>query len=129
VEQPIPDPTSEDWYRQTTEQLAGLNREAKSLVSRGKFDPAADIIERGQPLENRLLAAPRPTLAAMEAASDLDHLYGQLLLENRHYGWARNIFQKNVVRWKNWKPQTPETERRWRLAVSAVAECDRHLPE
>lgn len=129
MEQPKPDPTIEDWYRQTTEQLAVMNREAKNLFSSGKSDPAADIIERGQPLEIRLLAVPRPTLAAMEAASDLDDLYGQLLLQNRHYLWARNMFQKNVVRWKTWKPQTPETERRWRLAVSAVAECDRHLPE
>ena len=129
VEQPKPDPTSQDWYRPATEQLAGLNREAKNLVASGKFDPAGDIIERAQLLELRLLAAPRPTLAAMEAVSDLDDLYGQVLLHNRRFGWARNMFQKNVVRWKTWKPQTPETERRWRLAVSAVAECDRHLTE
>jgi hypothetical protein len=129
VEQAKPDPTTEPWYGEMVGQLAGMNREAKNLVSRGRFDPAADIIERAQPIEIRLLAASRPTLEAMEAASDLDDLYGQLLLHNRHYGWARNMFQKNVVRWKTWKPQTPETVRRWRLAGSAVAECDRHLPE
>jgi hypothetical protein len=39
------------------------------------------------------------------------------------------MFQKNAVRWKVWKPQTPETARRWKAAVDAVAECDRHLPE
>jgi hypothetical protein len=65
----------------------------------------------------------------MEAASDLDDLYGRMLLRNRHYGWARSFFQKNAVRWKAWKPQTAETERRRQVAISAVAECDRHLPE
>ncbi|HEV3201318.1 MAG TPA: hypothetical protein VGZ73_25640 [Bryobacteraceae bacterium] len=129
VEQPKPDPTTEDWYRETVEQLAALNREAESLLQRGEFDPAAEIITKGQPLEDRLLAVRQPTVAAMEAASDLDDLYGRMLLRNRHYGWARSLFQKNVIRWKTWKPQTPETARRWKVAVSAVAECDRHLPE
>jgi hypothetical protein len=129
VEPAKPDLTTEDWYRQTAEELAGTNREAEKLVSRERFDAAAEIITKGQPLEERLLAVPRPTLAAMEAASDLDDLYGRMLLRNRHYGWARSMFQKNAVRWKVWKPQTPETARRWKAAVSAIAECDRHLPE
>jgi hypothetical protein len=129
TEQPKPDPTTEDWYRQTAGQLAALAREAEVLFQQGKFDPAAEVISKGQPLESRLLAVPRPTLDAMEAASDLDDLYGRMLVRNRHYGWARDMFQKNAVRWKVWKPQTPETARRWKAAVAAVAECDRHLPE
>ena len=129
VEQPKPDPTAEDWYPQTIGQLVAMNREAGSLLQRGQFDPAAAIVSKGQPLEERLLAVPRPTLAAMEAASDLDDLYGRMLLRNRHYGWARSMFQKNAVRWKAWKPQTLESERRRKRAVSAIAECDRHLPE
>ena len=68
-----------------------------------------------------------PTLPAIEAASDLDDLYGRMLLRNRQYGWARDFFQKNVIRWKTWKPQTPDTERRWKQAAAAVAECDRDL--
>ena len=82
-----------------------------------------------QPLVSRLLSVPRPTLPAIEAASDLDDLYGRMLLRNRQYGWARDCFQKNVIRWKNWKPPTPDTERRWKQAVAAVAECDRRLAE
>jgi hypothetical protein len=127
VDQPKPDLTTGEWYRQTTEQLTAMNREAESLLQRGGFDQAAAIITKAQPLQNRLLAVPRPTLAAMEAASDLDDLYGRMLLRNRHYGWARSEFQKNVVRWKNWKPQTPETAHRLKIAVSATAECDRNL--
>jgi hypothetical protein len=65
----------------------------------------------------------------MEAASDLDQLYGRMLLANHHYGWARLLFQKNLARWKNWTPQTPETARRSKLAASAIAECDRRLAE
>ena len=35
------------------------------------------------------------------------------------------LFQKNVTRWKTWKPQTPETERRLKEANADIAECDR----
>ncbi len=101
--------------------------QAEGLLRQGKADEAAAIITAGQPLVNRLLSAPWPTLAAMEAVSDLDQLYGRMLLENRNYGWARLLFQKNQVRWRNWKPQTPETARRLKLASEAIAECDRHL--
>jgi hypothetical protein len=75
----------------------------------------------------RLLSVQRPTLDAAEAASDLDDLYGRMLLANRHYGWARLQFQKNVARWKHWMPQTKETARRLKQAESAIAECDRRL--
>jgi hypothetical protein len=129
VDRPAPDSTTEAWYRQTEEQLTAMNREAESLLKRGRWDGAAATITQGQPLQNRLLAVPRPTLAAMEAASDLDDLYGRMLLRNGHYGWARSVFQKNAVRWKYWKPQTPETAHRLKAANSAIAECDRHLQE
>jgi hypothetical protein len=52
-----------------------------------------------------------------------------MLLANHNYGWARMTFQKNVVRWKNWQPQTPESARRLKLAQAAVAECDRRMAE
>jgi hypothetical protein len=128
-ERVVRDLTTEEWYRQTTDQLTAMNREAESLLKSGSFDPAAAVITKGQPLENRLLAVPRPTLAAMEAASDLDDLYGRMLLRNRHYGWASSVFQKNVTRWRTWKPQTAETARRLKVALAATADCDRHLQE
>jgi hypothetical protein len=129
VDHPKPVLTGEAWYPQTSAQLAAMNREAEGLLKRGRFDQAAAVITKGQALQNRLLAVPQPTVGAMEAASDLDDLYGRMLLRNRNYGWARIVFQKNVARWKNWKPQTPETARRLKVAVSAVAECDRRLAE
>lgn len=124
-----PDATTEAWYGQTVAQLAAMNREAESLFQRGKSDEAAAVITQGEPVSKRLLAVPHPTLAATEAASDLDQLYGQMLLANRNYGWARLLFQKNLARWKSWKPQTPETARRLQLADAAIAECDRHIAE
>jgi hypothetical protein len=127
AEAPKADPTAESWYGQTVERLAALNRQAESLLRKGPSDEAGAILTEGQPLMNRLLAVPRPTLAAMEAASDLDDLYGRMLLANKQYGWARIQFQKNVARWRSWKPETPETARRRKAAEAGIGECDRHL--
>jgi hypothetical protein len=124
---PKADPTEEPWYTQTIEQLTSLNREAENDFQKGQREQAGALIEKGQPLMSRLLSVSHPTLGAAEAASDLDDLYGRMLLTNHHYGWARLFFQKNLARWKHWQPQTAETERRWKQADSGIAECDRHL--
>lgn len=124
-----PDATREDWYGRAVEQLAAMTHEAEGSLQRGMSDRAAAIITNSQPVLNRLLSVPRPTLEAMEAVSDSDDLYGRMLLANRHYGWARLAFQKNVTRWRAWRPQTPETARRLKLAAAGLAECDRHLQE
>ena len=126
---PPRDATKEPWYRETIEQLTAINREADSAFAGGNSDQAAKLIEKGQPLVARLLAVPNPTLETAIAASDLDDLYGRMLLSNRHYGWARLLFQKNLSRWKHWQPQTPETARLLKQAESAIAECDRHILE
>jgi hypothetical protein len=111
------------------EQLAAQNREAAALWKNGKPDKAGDLIQSGEPLASRLLSVRNPTLAAMEDASDLDDLYGRMLLSNRNYGWAMLFFQKNQARWKNWTPQTPGTAARLKEAQSAIAECNRRLLE
>lgn len=123
------DPTQQLWYGEAVTQLAALDRQAESLYQSGQSDEAAALVTKGESVATRILDVPRPTLAAMETVSDLDQLYGQMLLANRNYGWARLVFQKNRARWKTWKPATSETERRLRLANSAIAECDRHLGE
>jgi hypothetical protein len=121
------DPTTENWYPQTTDRLATMVRSADQLFQNGRAQEAAAIVTSGQSLQNRLLTAPRPTLGAMEAIADLDHLYGRMLMSNGYYGSARMLFQKNVTRWKTWKPQTPDTEARLKQANAAIAECDRHM--
>ncbi len=127
AEQPRRDPVTEAWYPQTVDQLAEQNRQAEALVQAGKLDDAGKLVNRGQPLAERLLQAPRPTLAAFEAAGDLDDLYGRILLANHNTGWARIVFQKNLVRWKNYKPATADTERRRKQAAERIAACDRDL--
>jgi hypothetical protein len=107
--------------------LVDANREAKAFLERGKGDAAAALVQNGEALSRQLLSVPRPTLAATEAASDVDELYGQMLLANRNYGWARMMFQKNVARWKHWTPKTAETARRLKQAESAIADCDRRM--
>jgi len=117
------------WYGPTIDQLAGLNREAERFFEDGKPDQAAAAIAKAQPLVARLLSVPKPSLAAVEAASDLDDLYGRMLLASRNYTWAITLFEKNRSRWKNWTPQTPETARRLKQAEAAIEECDRRMAE
>jgi hypothetical protein len=128
-EQPKVDPTREARYADAVEQLAAMCREAEDLVERGLSHDAAAIITKGLPLQTRLLDAPQPTLGAMEAVSDLDDLYARMLLSNHQDGWARMLFQKNLARWKNWKPQADDTMRRLRQAEAGIAECDRRLQQ
>jgi hypothetical protein len=129
VEPVKPDPATEPWFAETLQELVAANREAEAFVRRRQFDRASEVIVKAQPVMARLLAVPRPSVEAVEAASDLDELYGRMLLGNRHYGWARLQFQKNVARWKNWRPQTEETARRRKRAESLIAEVDRRLAE
>jgi len=126
---PPRDATKEAWYAQSVEQLTTLNREAEKAFGNGKPDQAAALIEKGQPLMARLLTVAQPTLDATIAASDLDQLYGRMLLANRHYGWARLQFQKNLARWKHWQPRTAAVAARQQQAEDAIAECDRHIVE
>jgi hypothetical protein len=127
VEAPRADPTAEASYGEAVAELAAMAQDAKKLMAAGKNDAAASVITKGQPLIAKVLEAPHPTLAAMEAASDLDQLYGRMLLANKNYGWARLLFQKNRSRWVHWRPQTEETARRMRDAEAGIAECDRAI--
>lgn len=123
------DPTTQPWYAEAVTQLTAINTQANAAFHKGKQDQAAALIKDGQAISARLLEVLQPTLPAMQAASDLDDLYGRMLLSNRNYGWARLFFQKNLARWKHWKPETPDTALRLKQAESAIAECDRRMTE
>jgi hypothetical protein len=127
AEMPKPDPAAEAWYAPAVEHLAKMARDAEALLKQGHAEDAARIITESQPLLNRVIAVPRPTLAAMEAASGLDDLYGRMLMNDHRYGWARLQFQKNAIRWKHWRPRTDDADHRLKLAESQIAECDRKL--
>lgn len=109
------------------EELAAIDLKARESFKKGKGDEAADLIQQGEPLSKNLMSVSRPTLAATEAASDLDRLYGDMLFSHRNYGWARLMFQKNLARWTNWTPKTEETTRRIAEAETSIAECDRRI--
>jgi hypothetical protein len=121
------DPTTDAWYAQTVAELSGMNHNATELIGKGKPDAAADLIVKGEELSKRLMSVRDPTFAATAAASDVDELYGKMLLSNHNYGWARLLFQKNVSRWKYRKPATPDTEARLKQAQQEIEECDRRM--
>lgn len=121
------DPTTEAWYPEAARRLTNMDRAAEQYFQAGQSREAAAIISSAQPLQSRLLAAPHPTLEAMEAVADLDRIYGKMLISNGYFGEARLLFQKNITRWKIWKPQTPDTERRLQQANADIAECDKHM--
>jgi hypothetical protein len=126
---PPKDETKEPWYQQSVDELAAANRKASDLLKRGNEDEASTLVESGERVAAHLLAVPRPTLRAMQAASDVDELYGRMLLANRNFGWARLFFQKNLARWKTWTPETLDTEVRRKAAAAEIAECDRRMAE
>jgi hypothetical protein len=121
------DETKSVAYREAVTQLAAMNREAEADYKSGKSDLAAKIMEQEKPLVSRVLSPPLPSLEAVEAASDLDNLYGTMLLHNKHYGWARVMFQGNLARWKHWRPITEESTRRLKEAEAAIEECDKGI--
>ncbi len=116
-------------YTASVEQLATLYREAAGLVESKKPDEAGAILTKTQPMIEKVLSVPHPTLKAMQTAADLDELYGKMLLSNRHYGFARMMFQKNLARWRNWSPHDDESSRRFKLAASQIAECDKNISQ
>jgi len=123
------DETKESWYPSAVAQLAQIARDANNAFEQHKGDQAAALIEKGTPIENRVLRVNHPTLDAEIAASDLDDLYGRMLLSNRHFGWARLMFQKNLARWKHWTPETPDTIARRQHAQAQIDECDKNIPQ
>lgn len=125
--EPPPPPINSPQYDALVAELAGMGREAQRLFAAGKIAESGEVVTKGEALASKVLSVPRPTLAATEAAGDMDHLYGKILSANGKYGWARLQFQKNLVRWKYWQPQTDETARRMREARDAIAECDKHI--
>ena len=120
---PPPDETAEPWYAQTVDRVTDATKRATDAFEHGKPDDASSLILQAEPQASQLLAVLHPTLEATIAAADLDALYARMLFANRHYEWAQFLYQKNVARWKYWKPPTPDTERRQKEAEAQVEEC------
>lgn len=127
VASPLTDPTRQPEYLAAIDRLAALNTEARAHFAAGRRSEAAALVTEGQPLAKELLAVSRLSLAAMEAVADRDQLYADLLFANQHFAHARQMYQRNVARWKHWLPQTDHTRQRLEEAQSAIAKCDRAL--
>jgi hypothetical protein len=123
------DPTQTPEYREDETLASTMAKDAARLLKEGKGNAASDLVVKGEEVAARLLAVPKPTLSAMESASDLDTLYGDMLFSNRRYGWARIEYQKNLARWRHWQPQTEDSAKRLDQARKAIAECDKRLAE
>jgi hypothetical protein len=123
------DPTKEPAYAQAIARLTALNRRTEELLKHDRHSEAAAAILEGRPLQATLLAPPYPTLAAMEAVSDLDDLYARMLLIDHRAAWARTLYARNAFRWRHWKPQTADTLRRLKQAQDGIAECDRRMTQ
>ena len=126
---PQPDVTTEAWYGAAVAEMKAGNDEAQRALKGGDRDEASRLILAAEKTGQRLLAPPHPTLQAMEAVSDAEDLHAGMLVASKNYGWARLQFQKNLVRWKYWQPQTESTGRRLKQAQMAIAECDRYIKE
>lgn len=123
-----PSVTEQRWYREQTDQLSELVRAAETAYDAKRPDDAAALIAKAEPIAGKLLGvAGQPSLPALQAASDLDDLYGRMLLANKNTGWARMMFQKNQARWRHYQPATAEVVRRRQQAEERIAECDRVL--
>ncbi|MCW5965289.1 MAG: hypothetical protein KIT83_14740 [Bryobacterales bacterium] len=125
--QPLTDPTRQPEYLDAINRLTALNSQAEEHFTAGRRQEAAALVAEGGDLAKKLLAVSRPNLPAMEAVSDREELYAELLFANRHYAHARQMNQRNLARWKLWLPQTDETRRRYSQAASAIARCDEAL--
>jgi hypothetical protein len=120
---PQQDETTLPWYTETVARVTAATKQATDAFEHGKPDDASSLILQAEPQVSQLLAVLHPTLEATIAAADLDALYARMLFSSRHYEWAQFLYQKNVARWKYWKPLTPDTERRMKEAQAQVEAC------
>jgi hypothetical protein len=120
---PPTDETKEPWYAETVARVTDATKRAADAFEHGKPDDASSLILQAEPQANQLLTVLHPTLEATIAAADLDALYARMLFSNNHFEWAQFLYQKNVARWKYWKPQTPDTDRRLKEAQAQVEKC------
>ena len=114
-------------YDAAVRRLADMVNVGNQFFANGRPDDASRVISDGLLMQNQILSVPQLDLAGTVAVSDLDDLYGRMLLASRHYGDARLLFQKNLARWRMWKPQNEESAKQLKHAQDQIAECDKHI--
>jgi hypothetical protein len=116
-----------DTYRKALSDLQRLNAEAAEFRKAKNLNAASDRITEGIVPAKILLAVREPSLAALEAVSDHDQMWAEMLMENRHFGHARQMWATEVARWKNYPNPAPSIQARLARAQKGIADCDRQL--
>jgi hypothetical protein len=107
--------------------IARLNRAGRLFLDAGDRKSAGECVTRAVPQVMQILKAVRPSLYAFHLAADHDDLYGDMLAGNRHWGDARDMYQKNVIRFKNWDPPSEYSRKRLQQAQAKVAACEKKM--
>jgi tetratricopeptide (TPR) repeat protein len=107
--------------------ISKLNRAGRLFLDAGDRNAAGQCVTRAVPQVAAILKTVRPSLYAFHLAADHDDLYGDMLFGNRHWGEARDFYQKNVIRFKNWDPPTDYTRKRLAQAQEKVKACEKKM--
>ncbi len=107
--------------------ISKLNRAGRLFLDAGDRNAAGECVTRALPQVTTILKTVRPSLYAFHLAADHDELYGDMLFGNRHWGEARNLYQNNVVRFKNWDPPNDYTRKRLAQAQEKVKACEKKM--
>lgn len=114
-------------YSVRANMLNQLNRAGRLFFEAGNLEAAGACVQRAKPIVAVLLQLPEPSLYTMHLAAEYDNLYGDMLFRNRHWGNAREFFQNNVMRFRNWNPPNDYTKQRLDEARRKVAECEKKM--
>lgn len=114
-------------YSVRANMLNQLNRAGRLFFEAGNMEAAGACVQRAKPIVALLLQLPEPALYTLHLAADYDNLYGDMLFRNRHWGNAREFFQNNVMRFRNWNPPNDYTKQRLDEARRKVAECEKKM--
>lgn len=107
--------------------ISRLNRAGRLFLDAGDRKSAGECVTRAAPQVMQILKAVRPSLYAFHLAADHDELYGDMLFGNRHWGDARDMYQKNAIRFKNWDPASDYSRKRLAQAQAKVAACENKM--
>lgn len=107
--------------------ISKLNRAGRLFLDAGDRNAAGECVTRALPQVTTIMKTVRPSLYAFHLAADHDDLYGDMLFGNRHWGEARNLYQNNLVRFKNWDPPNDYTRQRLAQAQEKVKACEKKM--
>jgi hypothetical protein len=140
--QPRAVPVSPDWQaawqetqkpqkpkgpRPVMARLETIHTAQRGLLATGDLDGASTCVKLSTDLAAQLIAMPRPSLLVLHHVADSDELWAEFLMALRHWAHARNLHQKNALRFSKWQPSSEYTRRRARHSSEQTAVCEKKL--